>query len=294
MSDSLQNKLQNKKTIRKLEKLENDSANAKDELKKARETTRDTMKQSWEDLELWKQKELAKGKDPEKVEKKYQQGVRTVKRIEERMDRMFDRNETRIDEWNYKGRTRIEKAAHKRVIMKVATSSLSKLEKVLSNNPNTDEKYVIAAYVSIVKKSGVNPVKHPNLLKEITKWENAIKTASKEDDYFKMFLSLVEENNKKDKKKKFKIEAAKKVNQLLEDNNVSIRFLSEYTGIKYANVYNFLKNEIYTDLSFRKTHLLLWSTINLKKGITKEEALKKHIEKMEKLKDYWDSELLDE
>ncbi len=49
----------------------------------------------------------------------------------------------------------------------------------------------------------------------------------------------------------------KMVNNIIEAENISIRFLSEFTKIKYANLYNFLKKEIYTDLSFRRAHKLL-------------------------------------
>lgn len=285
---------EDKKIKKKTEKIERDSNNAKTELAKAKEVLDDTMKQSWEDLELWKQKEIAKGKDLQKVEKKYQRGVKVLERLEGRFDRMHDRNLTRVEDWDYNGRAKIEKAAYKRLILKVSTSSLAKMEKILEKDPQTDLRYVIAAYTSIVKKHKVNPIKHPLIMEEINKWENSIKKASGEDEYFKIFLSLIEEDNKKDKKLAFKKEVARRVNDILQNDNISIRFVSEYTGIKYSNLYNFLKNEIYTELSFRRAHLLLWTIINLEKGWTKEEALRKHISKMEKIKDFWDDELLKE
>ncbi len=279
------------KNQKKIDKLDKEMERAKTDLEKSRETTKDSMKKSFEDLELWKQKELAKGKNPEKVEKQYQRGLKTVERIDKRLDKFHDRMETKVDIWEFKGRMKLEKAAHKKMIKKVATSSLAKMEKILVENPNSELRYTIAGYCGIVKKDSLNQYKHPNILKEVTKWENALRVASKDDEYFQTFLSLVDEGDKKERKLRFKIKAAEKVNQIIDEENISIRFISEFTNIKYANLYNFLKKEIYTELSFRRTHQLLWSTINIKNGWSKEEMMFKYGEKIKIIHENWDKEL---
>ncbi len=279
------------KSQKKIDKLDRDMEGAKTELEKSRETTKDSMNTSFEDLELWKQKELAKGKNPEKVEKQYQRGLKAVERVVERLDKFHDRMATKVDIWEFKGRIKLEKAAHKKMIKKVATSSLAKMEKILVDNPQSELRYTIAGYCGIVKKESLNPYKHPSIMKEVAKWEHAIREASKEDEYFQTFLSLVDEGDKKERKLKFKILAAEKVNKIIEEENISIRFISEFTNIKYANLYNFLKKEIYTDLSFRRAHQLLWSTINIKNGLSKEEMMLQYSEKLKQIQENWDKEL---
>ncbi len=280
------------KTIKKKEKIEKDSKRSKTNIENARSIHNDQMKKSLEDLELWKQKEIAKGKDPKKVEIKYERGLKILDRLENRLGKKLDRLETRVDDWDFKGRVKLEKAARKKMLIKVATSSLAKMEKILTETPDSKMKYMIAAYASIVKKDKVNQLKHPMLSKEIINWENAIKKASKDDEYFKIFLSLIDAENKKDKRLAFKKETVKIVNDILTKEKISIRFLSEYTGIKYSNLYNFLRKDILTELSFRRTHLLLWSTKNFSQGWSKEEAISKHIKRMDALTDYWDDELI--
>ncbi len=282
----------NDKLKKKKEKLEKDFDKSKTLIEEARKENQDHMNKSWEDLELWKQKELAKGKDPSKVEKKYNRGAKILERIDNRLNRSLDKAETRVEDWDFNGRSRLVKAAHKKMINKVATSSIAKMERILTEDPNSDLKYIIAAYSSLVKKEKVSQLKHPRVYNEILNWERAIKEASKDDEYFKIFISLVDSNNQKDRKLTFKIETARIVNEIIEEQNISIRFLSEYTNIKYANLYNFLKKEIYTELSFHRTHLLLWATKNFSNGWTKEEALQKHIEKMKTVTEYWDHDLI--
>ncbi len=269
----------------KLDKMETEVAKAKEDLTKAKAASKDSMKQSYEDIELWKQKELAKGKDPTKVEKQYQRGLKTLERVYSRIDRFHERMDTKVEDWEYKGRVKLEKAAQRKLMKKVFTSSLAKMEQIIAEDPDTELRYPIAGYCAIKKKDSLNPVKHPNLTREVKKWEEAIKKASQKNEYFKTFLSLCADGDMKNNKLQFKKDVAETVNMILERDNISIRFLSDYSKIKYANIYNFLKKEIYTDLSFKRAHKLLWLTINIKEGYTREEAFHKY---SQIIRDNWD------
>lgn len=193
---------------------------------------------------------------------------------------------------DFKDKLKLERMAHKKIMLKIATSSLAKMEKILVNDPDTELKFPISAYCSIKKKDKLNPIKHPNLLIQVKKWENAIEKASSNDEYFKFFIEMYNELKEKDRKLNFKILTAKKVNEIIKEQNLSIRLVSEFTNIKYANLYNFLKKEVYTDISWKKSHALLCMVMNIKPGITKEEAYFLHKEKLKKVKNYWDEELL--
>ncbi len=277
--------MEEEKKQKKIEQLNKGMENAKIELEEARLHTKDSMKQSREDLELWKQKEIAKGVDPAKVEKKYEKGLKAIERIDQRMDRYFDRMDTKVENWDFKGRLALERAAHKKMFRKVLTSSLKKMEEILEQTPNTQLRYPIAGYCAITKREKINKLQYPNIWREVQAFENAIRKASKKDEYFKTFLSFVEEGDKKERKLKFKIDTAIMVNEIIESENISIRFLSEHTKIKYSNLYNFLKKEIYTDLSFRRAHKLLWTTLNIKHGMSREEVF---IKFSNTLKENWD------
>lgn len=277
---------------KKLDKLNKGMDDARKELADAKAVSNDSMKQSYEDIELWKQKELAKGKDPAKVEKKYQKGLKTLERISERMDRYFERMDTRVDDWEFKGRLSLEKASHKKMIKKVLTSSLNKMEKILEDNPETELRYPIAGYCAINKREKINEIQYPNISREIVAFEEAIRKASKKNEYFKTFLSFVEESDSKERRIRFKKEVAETVNNIIESENISIRFLSEHTKIKYANLYNFLKKEIYSDLSFRRAHKLLWSALNIKSGMSREEVFLKFSNTLKEEWEYKEIELM--
>ncbi len=276
----------------KQNKLESDMKRASIEVEYSRETTKKSMEQSYFDLEVWKEKELLKGKNPEKVEKKYQKGLKVLKHLDYKFEKFNDKMETKIDVWEYKNNLKLEIATQKKIIGKISTSSLSKMERILVNDPESELKYMIAGFCATSRREELNILKHPNLIKEVEKWDEAIIEANKTNEYYKMFLYLIETQNEKEKKLLFKIRASKKINKIIEEEKISIRFLSEYTGLKYSNVYNFLKKEIYTDLSFKKAHQLLWILVNLKKGWAKEEAMIEYFENIKKVKEYWDEDLL--
>ncbi len=276
----------------KQNKIESNTKKALIDIEYSKETTDYSMKYSFEELEKWKAKELSKGKDIDKVEKRYQKGLKTLKRLESKFSNFNEKMKTNIEQWEFWNDLKFEQSFQKKIVKKISTSSLMKMEKMLNDNPNTDLRFLIAGFCGSVRRNEINPIKFPNLTKEIKKWDEAINEAIKTDEYYKIFLFFVSEQNTKEKKELFKINAANKINEILENENISIRFISEFSGIKYSNVYNFLKKDIYTDLSFKRAHKLLWHTVNLKNGWTKEESLLKHSEKIKELKDYWDKDLL--
>ncbi len=279
--------MQDVKQQNKITKLKEDVKKSKEGLEHSRAETKDSMKQSYEDIELWKQKELAKGKDPEKVEKQYQRGLKTLERVHLRLDRFNDKMDTKVDDWEFKGRLKIERAAHRKMMRKVLTSSLTKMEKILREDPNTDLRFPIAGYCAIKKKESVNKIKHPNIYREIQNWEDAIRKASKTNEYFKTFLEIIEEGNSKERKNIVKRIVADEVNKIIEEENLSIRFVSERTKIKYANLYNFLKKGVYTDLSMEKVRKLHWMTLYIGKGYSVDE-MEGHFFKFAKIiRDNW-------
>lgn len=275
-----------------LEKLEIQSKRSAEELNRSKENVKADMDKARVSIKEWEEKQLAAGKNPDKVKKQVETGYKSLVTIENKLEGMFTRLETKNEEWQFKSKSKLEKAAKRRLIRTIFTSSLNKMEKMLKEDPENPNRMYIAGYCAIAKKKNLKPVQHKHLIDEVRKWEEAVQRASKDDDYYNVYQTLLSDSDKKEKKLEFKIAAAKKINSTLEENNISIRFLSEYTGIKYPNVYNFLKKDLYSDISFRRTHQLLWSSINISLGLSKEEAAKVHLEKIDKLKEYWDEEIL--
>ncbi len=166
------------------------------------------------------------------------------------------------------------------------TKKLSSLEDEIANNPDFEFKEVVAMYIYFNKNDKVTKAFYPNLYKVMNEFEKAVENAIDNDPYFEVF-KLYEINRNKEKSTKFLIEARKHINKILEDENISIKQLSDFTGIKYANLYNFLVKGMNNKLKITNVHKALWMLWGLKEGLTIEESLDLHLKKVKSLWKEW-------
>ncbi len=193
---------------------------------------------------------------------------------------------------NIENQEREKILAAKKVFNTLRTKSFNKLEKIIESNPNHKDKQVIALFAYFHKDSKLNTIKHPNLIKLANEFKVAIDKAIEDDPYYKIYVDFVHLKNKKRLSKEFKHEAIKLINQNIKDANVSINLLSEKANLKYANVYNFLEKEVYSDLSIKSTYKLLMISVATKEGWeTREETIINMLDKFETLKQYWEDEI---
>lgn len=179
--------------------------------------------------------------------------------------------------------------AAKKVFTVVHTKSVNKLEKMISDNPEHKDKVVIALFAHFHRQTKLNVLKHPNLIKLADEFRDAVVRARKNDPFYEFYLKMENASQYKKKSKEFKKEVAKLIDETLKESNTSIKTLSEVTGIKYANLYNFLENEKYTDISVKNAHLALMKSISIREGWeSKDEAILEMLKKWEKLKEYID------
>lgn len=180
--------------------------------------------------------------------------------------------------------------AAKKVFVSTHTKSFNKLEKIIANDEASRmQRVTIAFFAYVHKNSKLNPLKHPNLLKLSKDFELALNKASEEDEYFKFFKRVESSENYRSKARDFKMKAVEITNKALKDTNTSINTMAEATGIKYSNLYNFLVNEKYSELSPRKTHELLVKAKTLREGwgdISMDETYSKMLDKWGKLEQY--------
>lgn len=178
-------------------------------------------------------------------------------------------------------------AAERIVIRKLLTKSLNKLEAMLKENPKMKERYIISSYVYFRKRDKVSSLKHPLLFENMNNFKAAVKSAKNDDPYFEVFDMCINASEKKENAVEFKKQVADFINKKIEENNFSLRSITEAAEIKYSNAYNFLNKKKYSDISAKNTHKLLWITIAKTEGWTKDDAYKKHKEKFATLEKHW-------
>lgn len=158
---------------------------------------------------------------------------------------------------------------------------LSTLEEHVSDT--TDEiKGVIAMYLYFHKSSKITKSLYPRLHSIMNDFEKSVQLAKDNDPYFEVFKVYELVRNKK-KAKEFSENARLYIKNKLEESELSLKQLSDFTGIKYANLYNFVVKGQDGKLGLRKAHVAMWSIWGLSKGLTREESMKLHHEKMKTL-----------
>ncbi len=170
-----------------------------------------------------------------------------------------------------------------RFLRKVTTTKkLSVLEEMVANNKEIKFKGILAMYIYFHKSDKVTKAFYPNLYMIMNEFEDAVKNARDNDPYFETF-KVYEMSRNVEQSNKFLIEARKHINSILEKENISINQLAEFTKIKYANLYNFLVKEMDGKLKLQNVHRTLWMLYGLKEGLTYEESLKLHVDKIKTL-----------
>ncbi len=168
----------------------------------------------------------------------------------------------------------------------VFCKKLSSLEDIIVNDPHYEYKGVIAMYIYFHKWNKVSAGVYPNLFRIMNEFEEAVTKFKENDPYFEVFQVYELKRNKKNAKL-FNIEARNYINNKLESEGISIKQLSDYTGVQYANLYNFLVKEDEGKVKLEKVHKVLWMLNGLTKGWTPEEGIKKHREKIKNLWKHW-------
>lgn len=184
---------------------------------------------------------------------------------------------------------KLNKVTEKMLVIRLKTISLNKLEsKFSSNDICQKDKAFIAAYCFFAKKEDVSKIKHPNLYSNMIKFEKALNLAIEDDPYYESYNVLLKLRDKKKNSLAFKKDARLAILEILNKNkDISIRMISERVELKYANVYNFLIKEKYTDISVKNTHILFWETLGIKEGWTKSETKENHKTNFKKIQNYW-------
>ncbi len=179
--------------------------------------------------------------------------------------------------------------AAKKCFFRVKTKSVNKLEKIITENPNHEDKYVIALFAYSHYSQKLNPIKHPNLIDLADKMKQAIDKAVIDDPYYKFYKKFENKRKMRVRSRDYKADVAKQTKEALQETNTSIRAMAEAIDVKYANLYNFLENEKYSDLSLKNAHLLMLKTKGLVEGWglkSKEELVSKMLDKWETLSEY--------
>lgn len=168
----------------------------------------------------------------------------------------------------------------------VAVTKLSILENIIVTDPDFKYKPMIAMYIYFKKSDKVNKIFYPNLYRIMEEFEDSVAKAQANDPYFEVFKIYELTRNKK-KVHEFYMEARYYLLKLIKEENLSINQVSEYTGIKYSNLYNFLVKSQDNKVKLEKLHKALWMVWGLKEGWTKERAILEHKEKMKTLWLHW-------
>lgn len=179
--------------------------------------------------------------------------------------------------------------AAKKCFFRVRTKSVNKLEKIIIENPNHEDKYMISLFAYFHYSQKLNPIKHPNLIKLADLMKVAIDKAIKDDPYYEFYKKFEKKRKYRLKAREYKIDVAEQAKEALRKTNTSIRAIAEAIDVKYANLYNFLENNKYSDLSLKKAHHLMLKTIGLEEGWgfkSKEELISKMLDKWEMLQEY--------
>ena len=184
----------------------------------------------------------------------------------------------------------LSKESHKVLIKKIKTTSMNKLEKMVKEDD--ENKYIIAAFCYYARRDKINSISHPNLFDVTNKYEVAISKTDKSDDpFYQVYDFLSELYHARESKKNLKIKIADEINTILkESKNISINMLANKSKIKYSNLYNFLVNKVYSNISIRNIVKVYWITLASELGLTDEEAHTKHMEMLEKIKESWPEE----
>ncbi len=178
------------------------------------------------------------------------------------------------------------KAAYQLIRKKVTCKKLSWLDQTIQDNPNYEHKAAIAMYIYFNKSDKVSKMKYPNLFRVMNEFEESVQRAIDDDPYFEIF-KIYELRRNKHSAKKFISEARSHINRMIEEEGISINQIADYTGIKYANLYNFLVKEEDGKIKLEKVHKTLWLLWGMREGVPIEEALKIHKEKIKRLWEHW-------
>ncbi len=211
--------------------------------------------------------------------KKFEDGMQRISKIHKSMDKNPCSEGMKRNEHN-------AKVAYQLLRRTVMVKKLSWLEEIIKEKPDFKFKGIIAIYIYFNKSEKVSEVFYPNLYRIMNEFEQAVIKARDNDPYFEVFKVYEYRRNKKSSYE-FLMEARKYMKDMLDESGISINQLSEYTGIKYANLYNFLIKEQSGKIKLDKVHRALWLLYGLKEGWPVEKAILKHKEKMKSLWLHW-------
>ncbi len=211
-----------------------------------------------------------------------------AKKLQEEIKKLQDLKIRKLNKLTEHERKEYEKEATAVLRRTVVIRKLSWLEAILEDNPEFEFKPAIAMYIYFVKYDKVSKIFYPNLYKAMLEFEIAVKNAQDNDPYFEIFKVMEYRKGKKSSGTDFLIESKYWINKWLDEDNISIKKISEVSGIKYANLYNYLNNsKKLGSISIKNVHRLIWIVWAIKQGWTLEEAKQKHEEKMKSLWLHW-------
>lgn len=182
--------------------------------------------------------------------------------------------------------------AAKKVFKAVHTTSVNKLEKMITENPKHKDIGVIAVFAYFNSKTKINPLKHPNLTKLAKDFKEAVTKASLKDPFYNMYVRMEASLEYKRGTMEFKREVSKVIKEVLTESNTSIRALAEVAEVKYSNLYNFIENEKYSELSPKAVKKIWFKAATLNEGWeTKYEVLSGMLKRFEVLQEYLEEEI---
>lgn len=182
--------------------------------------------------------------------------------------------------------------AAKKVFKAVHTTSVNKLEKIITDDPQHKDRVIIASFAYFNSKTKVNPLRHPNLTKLSIDFKEAVTKASLKDPFYNMYLRVEALLEYKKGSVEFKREVAKGIKVELTEHNISLRALAEASDVKYSNLYNFVEHGKYSELSPKTVRKVWFKAATLSEGWeTKHETISGMLKRFEVLKEYLDDEI---
>ncbi len=140
------------------------------------------------------------------------------------------------------------------------TVSLNKLEKLVSKTNNEEASiFAVASYVYYVKPD-INKFKYKHLHKLMSDYSKQKNTKEKLNKYKQVENWLNFQIDSKELDIKIKKDNFKKINEVIKKEKITINYLSNISGVKQSNLYNYLKKEMYNSISIDNINKI-WDSI---------------------------------
>ncbi len=137
------------------------------------------------------------------------------------------------------------------------TTSLKKLNDVLSNSENgTRLQYVLAGYL-FYNKNESNLIKYPQLKRIYKDFVDAINNDDKLNPYYKVNNSIKLMSDKKKKTNKFKADISIEIQKIIKRKKLSINFIAKEMNMNHSTLHRFVINKRYTEISQNKSYEIL-------------------------------------